>query len=145
VEGRLEMQLQGLLGEEETNKQLVLASYHQPGAEKVDLAANRAGLGLKNAVFFCRNNIKSGDAPLSNIALKVAKFSSLVKFISKDAGIKTSINQKFDEVALEELEALVMAHEEWGDEFVDKNVALYHGLGIRPWRKSVRWTWSTAR
>jgi hypothetical protein len=38
--------------------------------------------------------------PLSNIALEVAKFSSLVKFISKDAGIKTSINQMFDEVAL---------------------------------------------
>ena len=56
----------------------------------------------------------------------------LTEFISKDAGIKTSINQKFDEVALEELEALVMADEEWGDEFVtkfvDKNVALYHGL-----------------
>jgi hypothetical protein len=28
--------LQGLLGEEETNKQLVLARHHQPGAEKVE-------------------------------------------------------------------------------------------------------------
>ena len=74
--------LQGLLGEVETNKQLVLARYHQPGAEKVDLAANRAVLGLKNAVFFFRKNIKSADAPLSNIALEVARFSSLVKFRS---------------------------------------------------------------
>jgi hypothetical protein len=116
-----------LLGEEETNKQLVLARHHQPCAEKVDLVANRAVLGLKNAVFFCRNNIKSGDAPLSNIALKVAKFSSLVKFISKDAGIKTSINQKFDEVALEELEALVMAHEGWG-------TSLIPSLWTKTWR-----------
>ena len=74
--------LQGLLGEEESNKQLVLARYHQPGAEKVDLAANRAVLGLKNAVFFFRKNIKSADAPLSNIALEVARFSSLVQFRS---------------------------------------------------------------
>ena len=51
----------------------------------------------------------------------------LTEFISKDAGIKTSINQKFDEVALEELEALVMG-DEFVTKFVDKNVALYHGL-----------------
>ena len=68
--------VQGLLGEEETNMKLVLA--------RLDLDQ-----GHENAAFFCMNNIKSGDGPLSNIALDVAKFSSLVKFISKDAGIKT--------------------------------------------------------
>ena len=123
-----------LLGQEDFERQLkIVTSIEQnPTSRGLDLVQRRAVHGLKNALFMSKNNILCSDAPLSNISLEVAKFSTLVKFISKDVGIKTAISLKFGEVALKELEALVMAHEERGDvfvtKFVDKNTSLYHGL-----------------
>merc|ERR1719508_560396 len=100
--------------------------------EKPDLKQKKAVFSLKNAIFFFKNNLKCEDLPLTNISLEADKFSYLLKFIGKDAGIKTAINDKHGEVALKELEALVMAHDERGDEFiskfVEKNVKLYHSL-----------------
>ena len=100
-----------MLGEEDAAKDLALVRDLQPNTALLELTKRRALYSLKNAVFFVKNNIQCSDLPLSNIALEVAKFSQLVKFISKDAGIKTSISQKFGDVALKELEALVIAHE----------------------------------
>ena len=123
-----------LLGQEDFERQLKIVSGVEqgPGTRGLDLVQKRAIHGLKNALFMCKNNIHCSDTPLSNISLEVSKFSTLVKFISKDVGIKTAISLKFGEVALKELEALVMAHEERDDEFVtkfvDKNTSLYHGL-----------------
>ena len=122
-----------LLGEEVLEGHVkVLASMEQSQVAPNDLATKRVILGLKNAVFMCKNKILCSDLPLSNIQLEVSKFSKLVKFVSKDAGIKTAISLKYGEIALKELEALVMAHEERGDlfvtKFVDKNTSLYHGL-----------------
>ena len=123
-----------LLGQEDFEEQLKIVSAIEQGppTRGLDLVQKRAIYGLKNALFMCKNNIHCSDTPLSNISLEVSKFSTLVKFISKDVGIKNAISLKFGEVALKELEALVMAHEERNDEFVtkfvDKNTSLYHGL-----------------
>jgi len=123
-----------LLGQEDFEAQLKIVTGIEQGplTRRLDLVQKRAIYGLRNALFMCKNNIHCSDTPLSNISLEVSKFSTLVKFISKDVGIKTAISLKFGEVALKELEALVMAHEERNDEFVtkfvDKNTSLYHGL-----------------
>ena len=123
-----------LLGEAMDAQVEVVRGIQADPAAPTDLDQRRAVQGLRNALFLWRNNIAVADRPLTNIALEVAKFSCLVKFISKDAGIKTAISQRFGEVALKELEALVLAHEDRGDtfvtKFVDKNVALYHGLRL---------------
>ena len=117
-----------LLGEGvfEGQMKIIAGIEKGPATRGLDLVQTGVIYGLKNALFITSNKIQCSDIPLSNISLEVAKFSSLVRFISKDVGIKTAISLKFGEVALKELEALVMAHEERGDvfvtKFVDKNI-----------------------
>ena len=87
---------------------------------------------LKNAILLYRSNFKMEDAPLTNVSLEVSKILSLSRFITRDAAIKAAINEKHGAVACKELEALIKAHTERGDEFVtkfvEKNIKLYHSL-----------------
>ena len=96
------------------------------------MVQKRGVYSIKNAVFLYKNNLRCHDVPLTNISLEVSKILSLSRFISRDAGIKEYIGKKFGEVAPKELEALVAAHTERGDEFilkfVEKNINLYHSL-----------------
>ena len=98
----------------------------------LNMAEKRSVLSLKNAIFLYRNNFNIEDGPLTNVSLEASKFSALSKFINKDAGIKNVIAEKHGAVKFKELEALVAAHSERGDEFfskfVEKNVQLYHSL-----------------
>ena len=100
--------------------------------ENMSLVQKRGLYSLKNAIFLYKNNIKIGDAPLTNIGLEVAKIISLARFINKDAGIKAAISSRHGAVATNELEALVIANTGRGDEFVmkfaEKNIQLYHSL-----------------
>jgi len=100
--------------------------------EDLLLQEMKAVFSLKNAIFFFKNNLHCQDVPLTNLCLETEKFSHLLKFIGRDAGIRKAINEKYGEVALKELEALVTAHEERSDKFiskfVEKNVKLYHSL-----------------
>ena len=101
---------------------------------RLNIEQKRALFSLKNAIFLYKNNFKAEGSPLSltNVSLEVSKFSALAKFINKDTGIKTVIAEKHGGVNFKELEALVAAHSERGDEFVfkfvEKNVKLYHML-----------------
>ncbi len=96
------------------------------------MVQKRGVYSIKNAVFLYKNNLRCQDVPLTNISLEVSKIISLSRFINKDFGIKDYIGKKFGEVAPKELEALVAAHTERGDEFVlkfvEKNINLYHSL-----------------
>ena len=96
------------------------------------MVQKRGVYSIKNAVFLYKNNLRCQDVPLTNISLEVSKIISLCRFINKDFGIKDYIGKKFGEVAPKELEALVAAHTERGDEFVmkfvEKNINLYHSL-----------------
>ena len=59
--------LQGLLGEEETNKQLVLARHHQPGAEKVEPGVGQEAVRLAARPEEPKGEVQAVPAPAREV------------------------------------------------------------------------------